>query len=122
MTVKEFEDAINQIPKFETNDVVGTIYSIDVDELKETIKRFEKVPSFDELQRENNELVRKNEEIIKYLKEKIKKCKETEEFTKKISINGRNNGKTLINTIILENNIMKECFEDILKKFEGGTR
>lgn len=95
MTVKEFED------KSETKDVVGTICSIDVDEL----------------QRENNKLVRKNEEIIKYLK----KCKETEEFTKKISINGRNNGKTLINTIVLENNIMKECFEDILKKFEGGT-
>lgn len=121
MTVKEFEDMIHQIPKSETNDVVGTIYSIDVDELKEVVKRFEKVPSFDELQKENNKLVRKNEEIIKYLKEKIKKCKETEEFTKKISIDGRNNGKTLMNTIILENNIMKECFEDILKKFEGGT-
>lgn len=115
MTVKEFEDMMHQIPKSETNNVIGTICSIDVDELKETVKRFEKVPSFDELQRENNKLVRKNEEIIKYLK----KCKETEEFTKKISINGQNNGKTLI---ILENNIMKECFEDILKKFEGGIR
>lgn len=118
MTVKEFEDMIHQIPKSETNDVVGTICSIDVDELK----RFEKVPSFDELQKENNKLVKKNEEIIEYLKERIEKCKETEEFAKKISINGRNNGKTLINTIVLENNIMKECFEDILKKFEGGTR
>lgn len=114
MTVKEFEDMMHQIPKSETNNVIGTICSIDVDELKETVKRFKKVPSFDELQRENNKLVRKNEEIIKYLK----KCKETEKFTKKISINGRNNGKTLI----LENNIMKECFEDILEKFEGGTR
>ena len=76
MTVKEFEDMIHQIPKSETNNVVGTICSIDVDELKEVVKRFEKVPSFDELQKENNELVRKNEEIIKYLK----KCKETEEF------------------------------------------
>ena len=122
MTVKEFEDMMHQIPKSETNGVVGTIYSIDVDELKEVIKRFEKVPSFDELQKENNKLVKKNEEIIEYLKERIEKCKETEEFTKKISINGRNNGKTLINTIVLENNIMKECFEDILKKFEGGTR
>lgn len=87
MTVKEFEDMIHQIPKSETNNVVGTICSIDVDELKEVVKRFEKVPSFDELQKENNELVRKNEEIIKYLK----KCKETEEFNWKNLKEGHTN-------------------------------
>ena len=54
VTLEEFDKAINELPK--TNDMVSTFSSVSVKELRKAIERFEYVPSFDDLLKENNRL------------------------------------------------------------------
>lgn len=70
MTLEEFNEVITNIPKCDNHGYLTTIDSISINELKETIKRFEKIPTFDEIQRENNKIIREKNELIELLTKK----------------------------------------------------
>lgn len=65
MEKEEILKAIMELPKVETNNPISTMYGIDVDDLKNAIDRLNKIPSYDELLREN----KKQKEIIDKAKE-----------------------------------------------------
>ena len=56
MTLKDVDKAINEIPKVENIDVVSSLNSINVDDLREAVKRIKHIPTYDELLKENKEL------------------------------------------------------------------
>ena len=65
VTLEEFDKAINELPK--TNDIVSTFSSVSVKELRKAVKRFEYVPSFDDLLKENNRLNNIIDKAIEYI-------------------------------------------------------
>ena len=71
MNIEEFDKWIDSLPKIKNNNYCCSTIAVDVDELRKTVKRFKKIPSFDELSKENNKLIK---ELIDYLKEKINDC------------------------------------------------
>lgn len=75
MNIEEFDKWIDSLPKIKNNNYCCSTIAIDVDELRKTVKRFKKIPSFDELSKENNKLIKEKEELIDYLKEKEKEYK-----------------------------------------------
>lgn len=70
MNIEEFDKWIDSLPKIKNNNYCCSTIVVDVDELRKTVKRFKKIPSFDELSKENNKLIKEKEELIDYLKEK----------------------------------------------------
>lgn len=56
MTKKEFIKAIEEIPKVETSSCISSYNSINVDDLKEAVDRFNKIPNYNDLLKENQEL------------------------------------------------------------------
>lgn len=80
MNIEEFEELINSIPKVKSdNPPVSTMNSINVEDLRNTIKRFKKISSYQELLEENQELLEENTRLtneITVLKIKNKKLKE----------------------------------------------
>lgn len=78
MNIEEFDKWIDSLPKIKNNNYCCSTIAVDVDELRKTVKRFKKIPSFDELSKENNKLIKEKEELIDYLKEKIKLCKKAQ--------------------------------------------
>ena len=68
MNKEEFLKAIMEHSKTETINPISTINSIDVDDLMSAIDRLNKVPTYDELLKEN----KKQKEIINKIEEKIK--------------------------------------------------
>lgn len=70
MNKEEFLKAIMELPKVETINPISTINSIDVDDLMSAIDRLNKVPTYDELLKENKkqkEKVKKLEILIESL-------------------------------------------------------
>lgn len=118
MTLEEFNEVITNIPKCDNHGYLTTIDSISINELKETIKRFEKIPTFDEIQRENNKIIREKNELIELLTKKIEMCDKY--LTTLISdlkesrSAGRLYGQTYISNQLLKNATIKECCEEIL--------
>ena len=77
MTIEEFDKTMENIPKIQTNNPISSMNSINVDELRKTAEIFKRIPTFDDLQKENNKLLKEKQELIDYLKEKINECKTT---------------------------------------------
>ena len=87
VTLEEFDKAINELPK--TNDMVSTFSSVSVKELRKAVERFEYVPSFDDLLKENNRLnniiketleIYENRNTCKYKKERFMEDKSTSDL------------------------------------------
>lgn len=70
MNKEEFLKEIMKLPKIETDNPICTMNSINVDDLMNAIDRLNKVPTYDELLREN----KKQKEVI----DKVKKRCEIE--------------------------------------------
>lgn len=68
MEKEEILKAIMELPRLKANNPISTMVGISVDELMSAVDRFDKIPTYDELLREN----KKQKEIINKL---YKKCK-----------------------------------------------
>ena len=73
MNKEELLKAIMELPKTETDDLISAMNSINVNDLMSAVDRFNKVPTYDELLKENKkqkEVIDKTTNIINdYLKE-----------------------------------------------------
>ena len=65
----EILKAIMKLPKVEANNPISTMNGINVDELMSAVDRFDKVPTYDELLREN----KKQKEVIDKATETLEK-------------------------------------------------
>lgn len=61
-------DEIMNIPSEKNNNCVSTYGSINVDDLISNVKEFKKIPTFDNLLKENQKLKEQQKEFINYLK------------------------------------------------------
>lgn len=69
MNKKEILKAIMELPKGETNNSISTMNSINVNDLMSAIDRLNKVPTYDELLKEN----KKQKEVIDKIEKYIEK-------------------------------------------------
>lgn len=65
MTVDEFKEILNNIPKVQTDKPISSMNAINIDELIKTVERLKKIPTYEELQKENNKLQEEKDELIK---------------------------------------------------------
>lgn len=82
MNKEEFLKAIMELPKVETINPISTINSINVDDLMSAIDRLNKVPTYDELLKENKkqkDIIDKSINELYILKGMIYKSKTREE-------------------------------------------
>lgn len=119
MTIEEFDKTMENIPKIQTNNPISSMNSINVDELRKTAEIFKRIPTFDDLQKENNKLLKEKQELIDYLKEKITKCDKDIKIHKKeiagvVNISENNRHILLIKRFKVE----KQIYEEILSKIE----
>ncbi len=69
MNKEEFLKAIMKIPKVETNNPISAMNSINIDDLMSAIDRLNKVPTYDELLKENKQLKSILTKLSEWLKE-----------------------------------------------------
>ena len=62
MNKEELLKALEELPKVETNNAVGSMDSINIDDLMSAVDRFNKVPDYNDLLKENQELKKQLEE------------------------------------------------------------
>lgn len=73
MVKDEILKAIMELPKLEANKPICVMDSISVDDLMSAIDRFDKVPTYDELLKENKRQKEINQKAIEYIKENKEK-------------------------------------------------
>lgn len=64
-------DEIMNIPSEKNNNCASTYGSINVDDLISNVKEFKKIPTFDNLLKENQQLKEQQKEFIEYLQNNI---------------------------------------------------
>lgn len=69
MNKEEFLKAIMKLPKVETNNPISAMNSINIDDLMSAIDRLNKVPTYDELLKENKQLKSILTKLSEWLKE-----------------------------------------------------
>ena len=87
MTIEEFDKVMENIPKIQTNNSISSMNSINVDELRKTVEIFKRIPTFDDLQKENNKLSKENQQLKEQLKASEKARKEAIEYIKEYEKN-----------------------------------
>ena len=68
MDVKEFDELINALPKVKINEPISSMNSINIEDLRNAVERLKKIPTYQDLLKENQELKKQLEEN----KDKIK--------------------------------------------------
>lgn len=56
MDVKEFDKLINSLPKVKIDKPISSMNSINVEDLRNAVERFKKIPTYQDLLKENQEL------------------------------------------------------------------
>ena len=75
-------------PEFEiefNNNPISSMNSINVDELRKTAEIFKRIPTFDDLQKENNKLLKENQQLKEQLEASEKARKEAIELINNIN-------------------------------------
>lgn len=75
MNVDEFDELINTIPRVESDNSISSMDSLNVEDLRNAVERLKKIPTYQDLLKENKELKNLNriyEEIISDDKENYK--------------------------------------------------
>lgn len=93
MSEEEFDELINTIPKVENDNPISSMNNINVEDLRNAVERLKKIPTYQDLLREN-----------KKIKEDISFCLKSIEQEMKMSTDSRTRKE------------MKTCFQ-ILKKW-----
>ena len=89
MTEKEIDDLVKEImnlPKVESNNPVSTMYGFDVDTLINTLRDFKRLPTYDEVLKQNQ----KYKEIIDKAIEYINGAYEMAIYTKSVGLEEEN--------------------------------
>ena len=63
MNVEEFDELINTIPKVESDNPISAMDSINVEDLRNAVERFKKIPTYQDLLKENQELKKQLEDM-----------------------------------------------------------
>ena len=91
MNREEVLKAIMELPKVKTNNPISSYGSVNVDDLMDAFDRFDKVPTYDELLREN----KKQKEVIDKAIEYILECSINEKGHINVSLSSEEVGKLL---------------------------
>lgn len=75
MSPEELLAALECLIDNKYSSTISAMNAISVDELMDTVERFKKVPTFEELQKENNRLQKERQKLVRYLKDKINECR-----------------------------------------------
>ena len=89
MTEKEIDDLVKEImnfPKVESNNPVSTMYGFDVDTLINTLRDFKRLPTYDEVLKQNQ----KYKEVIDKAIEYINGAYEMAIYTKSVGLEEEN--------------------------------
>lgn len=89
MTEKEIDDLVKEImniPKVESNNPASTMYGFDVDTLINTLRDFKRLPTYDEVLKQNQ----KYKEVIDKAIEYINGAYEMAIYTKSVSLEEEN--------------------------------
>ena len=70
MNKEEILKTIMGLPKVETNNPISAMNGISVNDLMSAVDRFDKVPTYDELLKENKDLQQRIDKAIGYIKNK----------------------------------------------------
>ena len=70
MSKEELLKAIMELPKTETNNLISSMNSINVDDLISAVDRLNKIPNYNDLLKENKQLKEVIDKAIEYIKEK----------------------------------------------------
>ncbi len=130
MTREELLKELEKLPKVETNNPISTMNSINVDDLMSAIDRLNKVPTYDELLKENQELKKqlenKYEKVGTLTSELLyegntKLINQQKEFIKYLEdeINALNVVNSTPCGLSFENEITRKVYQEILQKCKG---
>ena len=72
MNKEELLKEIMKLPKVETINSISAMNVINFDDLMSAVDRFDKVPDYNDLLKENQELKKQQKEFIKYLEDESK--------------------------------------------------
>ena len=56
MDVKEFDELINALPKVKIDEPISSMNSINIEDLRNAVERLKKIPTYQDLLKENQEL------------------------------------------------------------------
>lgn len=123
MNKEEFLKAIENVPKIDSINPISAYNSINVEDLANAVDRFKKVPTYDELLKENqkletekeqlNSLVNSCQEEIRRLKKQLEEYKDKVNWYENFEIN-----KTIDKLRIRHNNQQREFMEYMTKTIE----
>ena len=121
MDVKEFDELINALPKVKINEPISSMNSINIEHLRNAVERLKKIPTYQDLLKENQELKKQLEEN----KDKINWYEnfEINKTIDKLRIKHNNQQKEFINYLksMLENekdNFSVARVKDVLLKYK----
>lgn len=63
MDVKEFDELINALPKVKINEPISSMNSINIEDLRNAVERLKKIPTYQDLLKENQELKKQLKEL-----------------------------------------------------------
>ncbi len=63
MDVKEFDELINALPKVKIDEPISSMNSINIEDLRNAVERLKKIPTYQDLLKENQELKKQLEEL-----------------------------------------------------------
>ena len=63
MDVKEFDELINALPKVKIDEPISSMNSINIEDLRNAVERLKKIPTYQDLLKENQELKKQLEEV-----------------------------------------------------------
>ena len=78
LTDEEIDNLVNEImniPIEKNNNCLSTYGSVNVDELISVVKEMQKIPTYDNLLKENQKLKKEKQELIKFLKKEKERLK-----------------------------------------------
>ena len=81
MNKEEFLKAIENVPKIDSINTISAYNSINIEDLANAVDRFKKIPTYDELLKENKELKEVINKAIEYIKERFYFNEETGEYS-----------------------------------------
>ena len=121
MDVKEFDELINALPKVKIDEPISSMNSINIEDLRNAVERLKKIPTYQDLLKENQELKKQLEEN----KDKINWYEnfEINKTIDKLRIKHNNQQKEFINYLksMLENekdNFSVARVKDVLLKYK----
>lgn len=71
MSEEDFLELISKIPREENDRTLSTYGSINVEDLQNAVKRFKKIPDYEELLKENKDLQQRIDKAIEFMKNGI---------------------------------------------------